>query len=88
MPILRDTATNGSTRTPRADARARTVVNYLVEHGIDRARLTSQGFGLTRPVAGNKTEAERARNRRVQFEIVPTEDTTSLPVSSASGAPG
>jgi outer membrane protein OmpA-like peptidoglycan-associated protein len=50
--------------------RARTVVLYLGSHGISPARLTSEGYGFTRPVASNATAFGRAKNRRVEFVIV------------------
>jgi OOP family OmpA-OmpF porin len=49
-----------------SDARAASVRNWLVRHGIDAARLTSKGYGKSRPVADNGTDAGRARNRRVE----------------------
>lgn len=50
--------------------RAFTVKEYLQAHGIAGARLTSKGFGPTKPVASNDTEAGRAENRRTEFVIV------------------
>jgi outer membrane protein OmpA-like peptidoglycan-associated protein len=50
--------------------RAASVRRYLVRAGIAAKRLTSQGYGLTRPVADNGTAAGRFRNRRVDFKIV------------------
>jgi SH3 domain-containing YSC84-like protein 1 len=47
----------------RADA----VLNWLADHGLDRARLSSKGYGEGRPVATNSTEEGRAKNRRVQL---------------------
>jgi lipid-binding SYLF domain-containing protein len=47
----------------RADA----VMNWLAEHGFDRGRLSSKGYGESRPVASNSTEEGRAKNRRVQL---------------------
>lgn len=47
--------------------RAAAVKNYLVTHGIDGSRLQSDGKGMTQPVAGNDTEAGKAKNRRVEF---------------------
>ncbi len=49
--------------------RAEAVKNYLVEQGIDPARITTVGLGETVPVADNNTEEGRAKNRRVDFEI-------------------
>ncbi len=51
--------------------RARAVVDYLVDKlGIDRARLSAKGFGMTNPVGPNDTEEERAQNRRAEFVVV------------------
>ena len=49
-----------------SDARATSVVTWLVEHGIAANRLVAKGYGLTRPVADNSTESGRALNRRVE----------------------
>jgi outer membrane protein OmpA-like peptidoglycan-associated protein len=50
-----------------SDDRAQSVKKWLVEHGIDAARLTTKGFGATKPVADNKTVEGRAKNRRVEL---------------------
>jgi len=50
-----------------SEARAAAVVAWLVARKVDAARLTSQGFGDTKPVAGNDTEEGRAKNRRVEL---------------------
>lgn len=48
--------------------RAEAVKKYLVDtHGVAAARLTTSGFGDTRPVADNSTDAGRAKNRRVEL---------------------
>ncbi|MFM5953974.1 MAG: OmpA family protein [Novosphingobium sp.] len=54
-----------------SENRARTVMNYLVSKGVPAARLRSQGFGETMPVASNDTPEGRAKNRRVEIKIVP-----------------
>ena len=45
--------------------RAQVVMSWLADHGIDRSRLNSKGYGETRPAATNTTEEGRAKNRRV-----------------------
>ena len=47
----------------RADA----VSNWLADHGVDRDRLSSRGYGDARPVARNSTAEGRAKNRRVEL---------------------
>ena len=54
-----------------SESRARTVAGYLVSQGVGSARVRSQGFGETMPVASNDTADGRARNRRVEIKIVP-----------------
>ena len=51
--------------------RAASVVEWLVKKGsIERARLTSAGFGREKPIDDNKTSVGRRNNRRVEFHIV------------------
>lgn len=47
--------------------RATAVVDWLVAHGVPRDRLHPVGYGATRPVAGNATDDDRRRNRRVEL---------------------
>ena len=47
--------------------RAEAVVAWLAAHGIDRSRLSAQGFGDTKPLADNTTDDGRAKNRRVEL---------------------
>jgi outer membrane protein OmpA-like peptidoglycan-associated protein len=51
--------------------RAASVRTYLEESGVEAERLCSQGFGQSRPVAENDNEEGMARNRRVEFTILP-----------------
>jgi OOP family OmpA-OmpF porin len=50
-----------------SEARAAAVKAWLLAHGTAAARLTSHGYGFTQPVAGNDTDAGRAKNRRVEI---------------------
>jgi len=52
-----------------SEQRASAVMQYLIERGIDKKRLKSVGYGLEKPVADNKTEEGRAKNRRVELVI-------------------
>ena len=49
--------------------RAMAVKNYLVKKGIAPERITTNGYGQTRPVADNKTAAGRSKNRRVELTL-------------------
>jgi chemotaxis protein MotB len=62
-------------------ARAATVVRYFIAGRLDPRRLSTLGFGEYRPVADNRTEDGRNRNRRVVIVIVPQGGT-------AAGGPG
>lgn len=49
--------------------RARSVVSYLMDHGVDQSRLSYIGYGTTRPIATNQNDEGRQQNRRVEFRI-------------------
>jgi outer membrane protein OmpA-like peptidoglycan-associated protein len=52
-----------------SQARADSVKRYLVERGVDGARMNAVGYGPTRPIDDNRTAAGREANRRVEFII-------------------
>jgi OOP family OmpA-OmpF porin len=47
--------------------RARSVLRYLLDKGVDPSRLTAKGYGETKPIADNNTDEGRAKNRRVEL---------------------
>ncbi len=50
-----------------SQGRADAVLNYLVSKGINIERLTSKGYGETRPIATNTTPEGQTKNRRIEF---------------------
>ncbi len=53
-----------------SENRAKSVMEYLTNKGIPSARITYKGYGDSKPVSGNDTEAGRALNRRTEFTIL------------------
>jgi len=52
-----------------SEQRAQNVLQFLVEQGIDAKRLSSKGYGMSKPVADNSTKEGRQKNRRVDLVI-------------------
>ena len=55
--------------------RSEAVKAYLVSKGIEKNRIYTEGKGEKQPVADNKTAEGRAKNRRVEIEVVGTRAT-------------
>jgi outer membrane protein OmpA-like peptidoglycan-associated protein len=53
-----------------SQARAQSVVNYLIEKKIDVKRLVAKGYGEAKPRATNDTDEGRQQNRRTEFKIL------------------
>ncbi|MFN4233941.1 MAG: OmpA family protein [Bacteroidia bacterium] len=53
-----------------SEKRSQSVVNYLIQKGIDAKRLQAKGYGESQPLIKNaKTEEEHAKNRRTTFQV-------------------
>ena len=52
-----------------SQARATAVMDYLINNGIDADRLSAIGYGETQPIADNETNAGKAKNRRIEFNV-------------------
>jgi outer membrane protein OmpA-like peptidoglycan-associated protein len=80
-PRIRKVRVDGHTDAIGEDAfnmdlsrrRAEAVVAYMVGRGVAPERLTSEGFGESQPIADNRTEEGRAKNRRVELTILDLE---------------
>lgn len=62
-----------TTNMELSERRAKSVVKFLVNAGVEESRLTSAGFGESKPLESNATPDGRANNRRVEFVIVEQE---------------
>lgn len=50
--------------------RAKAVVDYLINHGVEKERLSYKGYAYQQPIATNDTDEGRQKNRRVEFKII------------------
>lgn len=77
----------GSSKSNKAlsEDRAKAVMNYLVENGASKDRITYKGYGSTQPVANNATEAGRQMNRRTEFKVLQV-DAAELKAKEESNA--
>ncbi|HKI89484.1 MAG TPA: OmpA family protein [Draconibacterium sp.] len=65
-----DNTGNADKNQVLSEKRAKSVVNFLVEKGLDKNRLHDNGFGDRLPVASNETEEGRRQNRRTTVKII------------------
>ena len=64
-----DNAGNDKLNQTLSENRAKSVYNYLVNHGVNAAKLQFKGYGKQMPVAPNTNEENRGKNRRTEFKI-------------------
>ncbi len=69
-----DSTGNDGINIPLSQNRARSVADYLASKGVQSARIGTQGFGASQPVADNMNEIGRQANRRVEIKIVPVRE--------------
>jgi outer membrane protein OmpA-like peptidoglycan-associated protein len=60
-----------------SERRAKSVVDYFLQKGLDKERMVWQGYGQSKPIATNDTEEGRAQNRRVEFVIINDSNTVA-----------
>jgi outer membrane protein OmpA-like peptidoglycan-associated protein len=65
-----DNVGNAASNLTLSKGRAKSVEVYLESKGIAPDRIQSKGYGMTKPVADNKTKEGKAKNRRVEFTIL------------------
>ena len=53
-----------------SERRAKTVIKWLVDHGVKPDQLKAKGYGESNPVVSNNSEAGKALNRRVQLKVI------------------
>jgi outer membrane protein OmpA-like peptidoglycan-associated protein len=53
-----------------SENRAKSVYQYLSDHGITPTRLVFKGYGKTQPIVPNTTDENKAQNRRTEFKII------------------
>lgn len=71
LDIEGHTSSTGSDKVnlPLSKDRAAVVYNYMIKNGIDASRLSSEGYGSSKPIADNKTAKGQALNRRVEMKL-------------------
>lgn len=65
-----DNVGNPKSNLTLSQKRSESIVKYLVNKGIDIKRLIPKGYGDKKPIATNKTEEGRTRNRRVEMKVM------------------
>jgi len=64
-----DNVGSDATNMPLSEQRANAVKNYLLRKGLIESRIETKGYGASKPVADNSTDAGRSKNRRVEIVL-------------------
>ena len=72
---------------PLSVARANSVRDYLMTHGVNAGRIATEGRGARDPVADNGTEAGRAQNRRVEIFLADRQQVAGAPPQGQYNTP-
>ena len=64
-----DNTGNANANMQLSTKRAEAIAQFLISKGIDKNRITTKGYGSTKPIADNNTEPGRTQNRRTSFTI-------------------
>ena len=69
---------SGEANLKLSEQRAQSVKAYLVSQGVDESQLVAKGYGEDQPIADNKTEEGRAKNRRVELKVLNTNEPEAI----------
>ncbi|MEP5340362.1 MAG: DUF5723 family protein [Algibacter sp.] len=65
-----DSAGSDSLNQRLSDSRASSIMTFLITNGVASKRLISKGYGESKPIATNETSVGRAKNRRVEINLI------------------
>jgi outer membrane protein OmpA-like peptidoglycan-associated protein len=64
-----DNVGNAKLNVELSEQRAEVVRDYIMQRGIDRARITVIGYGGSKPIVSNSDSQKREKNRRVEITL-------------------
>ncbi len=82
-----DSDGNDTDNLDLSQRRSDSVKRYLEGKGVPTERLVAKGYGETKPLESNKSSKGKAKNRRVEFNLVDQANPTA-PIDAAPGTPG
>jgi outer membrane protein OmpA-like peptidoglycan-associated protein len=84
VEIAAHTDSDGSTGRNKtvSEDRASAIVEFLVNGGVKRERLSGTGYGESKPIADNSTSAGKAQNRRIEFTMIAPGEAAAAPAET------